>query len=69
MSSEHNGSVGQPSAAVDRDACIGSGNCVEVAPNAFVLDDDGMANYLGGGNDSDINAASSSCPVAAISRS
>ena len=28
---------------IDRDVCMGSGNCVFQAPGAFALDDDGIA--------------------------
>ena len=33
--------------AVDRDACMGSGNCVFWAPGVFDLDDDGIAVVVG----------------------
>lgn len=54
---------------VDRESCIGSGNCVEVAPNSFTMDDNGVANYSGdtpADEPDTIPAAAASCPVAAI---
>ncbi len=33
--------------AVDRDACMGSGNCLFWAPGVFDLDDDGIAVVVG----------------------
>lgn len=52
---------------VDRDSCIGSGNCVEAAPRSFALDDDGVAVHLGARDSRGaIDAAIASCPAAAI---
>ncbi|MET0661989.1 MAG: ferredoxin [Ilumatobacteraceae bacterium] len=53
---------------IDRDACMGSGNCVYEAAGAFDLDDDGIATVI------DVNAvdeaqlisAARLCPTRAI---
>lgn len=31
---------------VDRDLCVGFGDCIDVAPEAFNLDDDGIAELV-----------------------
>jgi ferredoxin len=31
---------------IDRELCVGFGDCIEVAPEAFALDDDGVAVFL-----------------------
>jgi ferredoxin len=35
--------VGQVTIRIDRHLCVGFGDCVEVAPDAFELDEDGIA--------------------------
>lgn len=35
--------VGQLTIRIDRHLCVGFGDCVEVAPDAFELDDEGIA--------------------------
>ena len=53
---------------VDRDLCIGSGDCVDSAPAVFDLDDDGKAVVLdpdGAPTDEVVDAARN-CPVTAI---
>ncbi len=53
---------------VDRAACIGSGTCVQLAPDTFALDEERKAravtNEVEG--DSRLWAAIESCPVLAI---
>lgn len=61
---------------VDRDLCIGSGNCVFFAPAVFQLDDEGIST-VGGGPDSaaaaeemsdeQVETVVSQCPTGAIS--
>jgi ferredoxin len=53
---------------VDRDACMGSGNCTYWAPNVFEMDDDGIALVVGdfGGNEEAVRAAMVNCPTSAI---
>lgn len=60
---------------VDRDRCIGAGNCVMNAPELFDQDDDGIVVLLpaaGGGAVPDGNAeaewAVASCPSGALRR-
>jgi len=62
------GSRGRQRAIVDRDACMGSGNCVYWAPAVFELDEDGIASVGGGiaGNEEAVELAIGNCPTSAI---
>ncbi len=53
---------------VDRDACIGSGTCVQLAPHVFALDDTGKARATVDEVESDARlwGAVESCPVLAL---
>ncbi len=54
---------------IDRDVCMGSGNCLYHAPGGFDLDDDGVAFVVDPGGapvDSFVEAARH-CPTGAIS--
>src|SRR4051812_44687926 len=53
---------------IDRDLCIGAASCSIIAPNTFVLDDQGKVDILEGELDEAqaIIAAADSCPVRAI---
>jgi len=53
---------------VDRDVCMGSGNCVFWAPGVFDLDDDGIAVVVGDatGRDDEVRKAAANCPTSAI---
>jgi ferredoxin len=53
---------------VDRALCIGSGDCVDTAPDVFQLDDEDKAIVIDpdGAPLDDILAAASNCPVAAV---
>ncbi|MBA3300527.1 MAG: ferredoxin [Thermoleophilaceae bacterium] len=53
---------------VDRDLCIGSGDCVDTAPAVFELDDDGKAVVLDpdGAPEDEVVDAARNCPVTAI---
>jgi ferredoxin len=53
---------------VDRDVCIGSGNCVHHAPGAFELDDDGIAYVVDpdGAPEDAVMRAAQQCPSRAI---
>jgi ferredoxin len=54
--------------SVDRDVCMGSGNCVYEAPGAFVLDADGIACIadLSAAAADKVKAAARKCPTQAI---
>lgn len=54
---------------VDRERCIGSGNCCFYAPDTFDLDDELKSVVIDPGGDSpaDVRAAVEGCPVNAIS--
>jgi ferredoxin len=53
---------------VDRERCIGSGNCCFYAPNTFDLDDELKSVVIdpGGDDAADVRAAVEGCPVNAI---
>jgi ferredoxin len=54
---------------IDRDVCIGAGQCVLTAPNVFTQDDDGFSTLLPGkenGGDPLVREAARACPVGAI---
>lgn len=55
---------------VDRNVCIGSANCVVIAPDAFELDNEGISTFKKDGLKVDAEtllAAAKGCPVKAIS--
>ena len=54
---------------IDREACMGSGNCSFWAPGVFDLDDDGIAVVIdqGAAPDDKIVLAGQGCPTHAIS--
>ncbi len=53
---------------IDRDACMGSGNCLYEAPGVFDLDEDGVAVVLdsAAAAEEDVIAAARKCPTSAI---
>ena len=53
---------------VDRALCIGSGDCVDTAPDVFQLDEDDKATVVDpdGASRDDILEAAQNCPVTAI---
>ena len=53
---------------VERDLCIGSGNCVRLAPGAFALDADGIAVVVNpsAADDLTLQRTAMSCPAGAI---
>jgi ferredoxin len=55
---------------IDRDLCMGSGQCLGYAPNTFDQDDDNTAIVIDqhGDPDEDIQTAIESCPARAITR-
>ncbi len=54
--------------AVDRALCIGSGDCVDTAPDVFKLDDEDKAIVIDpdGASTDDVVMAASNCPVGAV---
>jgi ferredoxin len=54
---------------IDRDACMGSGNCVYAAPGVFELDDDSIARVVDpqASSEEAILTAARQCPTGAIS--
>jgi ferredoxin len=53
---------------VDRGVCIGSGDCVDTAPDVFQLDDEDKAVVVDpdGAQLDDVLTAAGNCPVSAI---
>ena len=61
--------IGDLTVRVDREACIGSGNCTKVAPEVFELDADVVAAFKEPGDDIErdrVIEACSVCPVQAL---
>ncbi|MDN0197730.1 ferredoxin [Streptomyces sp. S.PNR 29] len=55
---------------IDKDLCIGAGQCALTAPDVFTQDDDGYSSLLPGREDGGgsplVREAARSCPVGAI---
>lgn len=53
---------------IDRDACMGSGNCLFWAPTVFALDDDDVAMIVGDAtaHEEEVRAAAAHCPTSAL---
>ncbi len=53
---------------IDRDACMGSGNCLHWAPEVFALDEDGIALVHGDPTafEEQVRQAAINCPTRAI---
>ncbi|MEV5427812.1 ferredoxin [Streptomyces sp. NPDC052701] len=55
---------------IDRDVCIGAGQCALTAPDVFTQDDDGYSTLLpgraDGGGSPLVREAARACPVSAI---
>jgi ferredoxin len=53
---------------VQRDVCIGSGDCVDSAPNVFQLDDEDKAVVVDpdGASVDEVIQAAGNCPVSAV---
>ncbi len=63
-----NAGAGGLSILIDRNLCVGFGDCIEVAPRAFKLDEEGVAVLLepeAAGRDRLLRACAA-CPVDAI---
>ncbi len=60
--------VGDLRVRIDRTLCVGFGDCITAAPEAFVLDDSGTAVFTnpGGVERERLLRACDSCPVDAI---
>ena len=51
---------------VDRDVCVGAGNCVLTAPGLFDQDEDGIVELLTAEQRDEVEAAVQRCPAGAI---
>ena len=49
---------------IDEDACAAHGDCVDIAPDVFELDD--VARVVGSGSDALMLSAAEACPSTAI---
>jgi ferredoxin len=61
--------IGDLTVRIDRRTCIGSGNCIKVAPALFQLDDEGIVAFGAGADRTDrekVIDACSVCPVEAF---
>lgn len=60
--------IGELRIKIDRDLCVGFGDCVEQAPDAFRLDDEGLATFANPqSTERDrLVAACEECPVDAL---
>lgn len=54
-------------ALVDVNSCSGHGDCVDIAPSVFRLNDDDLAEVIGEGSVELMIEAAEACPAAAIS--
>jgi len=66
--SEESGEVHGLRLEIDRDLCVGFGDCIDAAPDAFELDDEGIAVFTrpGCASREELLEACRSCPVDAI---
>ncbi|WP_369777707.1 ferredoxin [Streptomyces sp. R33] len=54
---------------IEKDVCIGAGQCALLAPDVFTQDDDGFSTLLTGGDGAHgplVREAAQACPVRAI---
>ena len=58
--------AGELTVSIDRPSCIGSGNCVKVAPELFRLDDEGIAAFADGAADAARDVVLESCRVCPV---
>jgi len=54
------------SVRIDRERCIGSGNCVKVAPEVFELDDGNIVNFRADAGDIDRDRMTEACDVCPV---
>ena len=61
--------IGDLTVKIERDSCIGSGNCIKVAPDLFELDDENVVAFREGQPAPDratVLEACENCPVEAL---
>ncbi|CAN5130304.1 ferredoxin [soil metagenome] len=62
--------IGDLTVRIDRQLCVGFGDCIEEAPESFVLDEEGIAVFTDGAGKIErtrLLKACQSCPVDALS--
>jgi len=65
----HERRIGDLTIRIDRLLCVGFGDCIDEAPAAFELDDEGIAVFTAGGAEERrerLLAACEACPVDAL---
>lgn len=61
--------IGDKTVRIDRTLCIGSGNCTNLAPEVFVLQQDNIVDFeddIPAINEDEVVEAASVCPVDAL---
>jgi ferredoxin len=58
--------VGELTVRIERDLCIGSGNCVKIAPELFELDSDGLVAFRDGSAEEDRERTVDACQVCPV---
>ncbi len=69
MSDVQERTVGDLTIRIDRLICVGFGDCIEATPDAFELDDEGIAVFrdsVGAVSAEELIASCDSCPVDAL---
>lgn len=51
---------------IDRDVCIGSGNCVRIAPEVFELDEKGLIAFRDGASEIEPTRLAEACRVCPV---
>jgi len=60
---------GRLTVQIDRTLCVGFGDCIDIAPEIFEFDDEGIAVFLTNATEADrdrLSEACASCPVDAL---
>jgi ferredoxin len=66
MSHEVEKKIGDLTVRIDRDSCIGSGNCVKVAGDLFALDDEGIAAFAPGAEKTPADTVVEACRICPV---
>lgn len=64
--SETEKKIGDLTVRIERDSCIGSGNCVKVAGDLFALDDEGIAVFAPGAEQTPTDAVVEACRICPV---
>jgi ferredoxin len=58
--------VGDLNVRIERDSCIGSGNCIKIASGLFVLDDQGLVAFRSSPEDPGAERVVDACQVCPV---